>query len=989
MAIKASSQVSILDITDAYSVILTSEAFTFIGNTSGAPSGLTCTTQVVAYCGTTQCSKVSIGTVSCSTGISATISNNATASPTITFKTTATVTAACEATIPVVVDGITINKKFSFAVAKQGNTGSTGAAGKNATYITVSGTNYDTVAGITTAASYVLINGTKYNFNPGRGHTLVVINPSSGAVESIKSYDTYNASNALDSPLSSVASGKIICLFTADASALTQSARNTLISCGSAKTNTWGASRVTHVFIGMKGLAKGNAYEWTGSGSSATHTITAYYTPSGIVLNGQVGATGATGATGAKGDKGATGATGPQGPTGATGNGVKSTAVTYQAGSSGTTIPTRSWTSSIPSVSAGQFLWTRTIITYTNNTTTTSYSIGKMGNTGATGATGATGPKGPTGATGKGVKSTAVTYQAGTTGTSAPTGTWVSSPPATSASAPYLWTRTIITYTDNTTSTSYSVGSTPEGVVVGGRNLVTGQSRDWSSYWAPPIGTNQCKTITTMNIPDGCKNGDVFTTYIEIEWTGFVSSGGTFKLWSQGAQDGAWNHVNPFTGNLFTINTASGSKVCTVTSKWDGSCKKYEIAMRCDHSNGAGKIRWRRLKIEKGNKATDWTPAPEDQVAKGDVVNQVNSELKISGNSIALTTGHFTIDSTNLKLDAKGNATFSGTVKAAKIEGCTITSGSITLIGKAETTQITINSDDGYASWMFKPAYITASWRSTEVLRLVAKDGSWLRFTNTAGDNAKISCLGFNATSSDGKKAIGLHPEYGLFLYANNKGGYISMESDGMKIDQRLKVGTEGIEIFHSTPYVDFHYNKSTSDYTARIIAETNRTLTLIASDGVRVSDNRGIGYIMHGRDNYAHAYGVSWESNTLRFHVDGSNVGNISDRRLKKDIRPIEDSYLNAIGSVDILRYRVNRALYNDDINFGVMAQDLREAFTKQGLPLKGCKMLGEMDDNQDDPTLYYTVDYEQFLIARLAYDEKLIKNMQKQIYALMANDK
>lgn len=123
MSIKASNQVSLVDITDAYSVTLTSEAFTFVGNTTGAPAGLSCTTQAVAYCGTTKCSKVSILTVTCPSGISATISNNNTASPTITFKTTATITAACEATIPVVVDGVTINKKFSFAVAKQGEAG--------------------------------------------------------------------------------------------------------------------------------------------------------------------------------------------------------------------------------------------------------------------------------------------------------------------------------------------------------------------------------------------------------------------------------------------------------------------------------------------------------------------------------------------------------------------------------------------------------------------------------------------------------------------------------------------------------------------------------------------------------------------------------------------------------------------------------------------------------------------------------------------------
>lgn len=88
-----------------------------------------------------------------------------------------------------------------------------------------------------------------------------------------------------------------------------------------------------------------------------------------------------------KGDKGATGAKGDkgdQGVKGDTGNGIKSTAITYQGSTSGTTIPTGTWGTTIPTVAAGSFLWTRTIVTYTNNTTSTAYSVGKMGNTGAT-----------------------------------------------------------------------------------------------------------------------------------------------------------------------------------------------------------------------------------------------------------------------------------------------------------------------------------------------------------------------------------------------------------------------------------------------------------------------------------------------------------------------------------------------------------------------------------------------------------------------------
>ena len=303
---------------------------------------------------------------------------------------------------------------------------------------------------------------------------------------------------------------------------------------------------------------------------------------------------------------------------------------------------------------------------------------GIQGNTGATGPQGEQGPQGiqgntgPTGPTGKGVKSTAVAYQASASATSAPTGTWSDSPVTTSASLPYMWTRTIITYTDNTTSTSYSVGCTPEGVSVGGRNYALKTSKEWSEYWTPSSGTNICRSICVVSIPNTFKSGAVFTTTIEVEWTNFSASGGTFSIWMQGSQDGGWNYSNPFTYNLLNINSTSGSKVFTVTNTWNGEATNYDIGFRCDYSSGSGKLRWRRLKVESGNKATDWSPAPEDQVAVGDVVNQVNSELKIDGNSIALTTGHFTISAKNMTLDSAGNATFSGTVKAATIEGGTI-----------------------------------------------------------------------------------------------------------------------------------------------------------------------------------------------------------------------------------------------------------------------------------------------------------------------------
>nr|DAD97190.1 MAG TPA: tail protein [Siphoviridae sp. ctWsj12] len=152
------------------------------------------------------------------------------------------------------------------------------------------------------------------------------------------------------------------------------------------------------------------------------------------------------------------GATGPAGSNGTNGKGIVSSATTYQAGTSGTTPPTGTWSISIPSSSENQYLWTKIVLTYSDNTNSTAYSVGKMGAKGETGATGSTGA---TGATGNGIKSTTINFASSTSGTAAPSSGWSTSIP-TVAAGNFLWTRTVLTFTDNTTNTSYTVAKQGE-----------------------------------------------------------------------------------------------------------------------------------------------------------------------------------------------------------------------------------------------------------------------------------------------------------------------------------------------------------------------------------------------------------------------------------------------------------------------------------------------------------------------------------------------
>lgn len=144
---------------------------------------------------------------------------------------------------------------------------------------------------------------------------------------------------------------------------------------------------------------------------------------------------------------------------------VKSSVVTYAVGTSGTAAPTSGWQSTVPSVSATQYLWTRTVFTLQDNSTTTSYSVSKQGakgdkgDKGDTGATGATGSPGANGAPGQNaptITSVREQFYLSTSSTSQTGGSWSNTIP-TWSNGKYYWTREVTTYSDSSTTTSTAV----------------------------------------------------------------------------------------------------------------------------------------------------------------------------------------------------------------------------------------------------------------------------------------------------------------------------------------------------------------------------------------------------------------------------------------------------------------------------------------------------------------------------------------------------
>lgn len=419
---------------------------------------------------------------------------------------------------------------------------------------------------------------------------------------------------------------------------------------------------------------------------------------------------------------GATGATGKDGINGKDGvNGksitIKSKAIEYQASTSGTSAPTGTWTTTIPNVNKGSYLWTRTTVTYSDDTNTVSYSVAYRGTDGIDGTNGTNGTngkdgkgitsityyyatstsqtapseanitsttiptlnatnkylwqkevikfsdntnktsilliavygdKGQTGATGKGVKSIVEQYYLSSSNTTQTGGDWSNTQPNW-VNGKYIWTRSHITWSDNTTTDTTpilanglnkanSTANTANGnastalntvnnLSIGGRNLLLGTATatgDVSSgsgslvenldlfNGITGIKTNlawqeRCMNLKAVAKRGGFNVGDSLVASVYIKSDQDVNVDVSF-------------HRSTGTGNI-SGSTKTYQNV-TINNKWrqfwfpfvadEGSLERVDTRIEINKATGDNYIYWSGWKLEKGNKPTDWTPAPED-----------------------------------------------------------------------------------------------------------------------------------------------------------------------------------------------------------------------------------------------------------------------------------------------------------------------------------------------------------------------------------------
>lgn len=377
-----------------------------------------------------------------------------------------------------------------------------------------------------------------------------------------------------------------------------------------------------------------------------------------------------------KGDKGDTGATG------ATGNGISKTEVFYYLSTSSTTQTGGSWVTTPPAWVSGKYFWQKIKTTFSNGSSSESTPVC---------ITGAKGQNGSTGAAGQSVTSVTAEYYLSTSKTTQTGGSWVTTMP-TWSSGKYLWIRNKIVYanpakTEYTTPYCDSSWEAVNEIEVGGRNLL----RLTKTFELPSnIGTSSINIVDEMykNFKvRGTNNAPVnsasmiYAVYINIP----VEKGDvfTFSFYAKGTVSdfhtffyGPFNYLrvaSAVASNGNTTTSGDGSIRFKPTSEWQRFWITYILHNDDSHGNPSlGKYILIRsdgntvknasfyvcgLKLEKGNKATDWTPAPED-VEKD--ISQIetritSAEQKITDDAIVSTVRKSTLYKNDL--NGKVNST--------------------------------------------------------------------------------------------------------------------------------------------------------------------------------------------------------------------------------------------------------------------------------------------------------------------------------------------
>lgn len=386
-------------------------------------------------------------------------------------------------------------------------------------------------------------------------------------------------------------------------------------------------------------------------------------------------------------------------------------------------------------------------------------------------------------------------------------------------------------------------------------------------------------------------------------------------------------------------------------------------------------------------------------------LNSSNIQWKMTANGMAVSSDYG--KTWNAGVDKDGNAIFN-IMSAIGINFDWAHGGTLTLGGENNTngkqyvkdangkTLVTLDNKGIALDSSVKIAWDNVAEATAKVTQ-ITKDTVTTSYVNALSVKAgSVDAEDITGTTITGKNIVGGTIDIGNGVFAVDNDGKVTasnLNMSGGSIALNGNLSNSTIDLT-ATDNSGNNYELWMNGAVLRIVKNDENLITLygttgsigaqtmyaqeIQSDKFR-EPNRGTA--MCG-DATGHTYHCGWNGSALSFQVDTTWVWSSSDKRLKKNIKAINQDYIDAVGSVDLFQYNLNRQGYSDKpLYFGAMAQDIIEKLKDKGHVDENLDMIFQNKATSDDDTLYYGMNYEQFLILRLAGDEQKIDKMQKRI--------
>lgn len=341
------------------------------------------------------------------------------------------------------------------------------------------------------------------------------------------------------------------------------------------------------------------------------------------------------------------------------------------------------------------------------------------------------------------------------------------------------------------------------------------------------------------------------------------------------------------------------------------------------------------------------------------------------GKTINLTSDNTVITSTNFSVDKNGNIT----AKGGTIGGFTL---------GATQFSSTINGVYDYNVYdvRFGTATIIYDIQLPTILKtLYDLTGDGAISVRDLQEMIKIN-LG---TATNTKKISGTFQ-----INSSNPKNFISIKNEN-NLAVSIGVGGVNSHFVGAETIVCSSQSVSSNNFKGVVIDGSKETIYCVGTDNGLIStsisakkivtpeiqvDNEGT--VMYGMSE-GHKYRCNWTNTQLQFWVDETNVGTLSDKRLKTDIKEIDNDFIQAIKEIEMKQFKI--ANRNGLVSFGILAQDLIEIFKKYNKNPFDYEIIQEAKYKTDDDTIYYTINYEQFLILKTKAQEIQIAELEEKI--------